>query len=64
MMMQLCIGDFLLDRSDFGNELRDRVAFDLAFLMGVGVGNKEALLEAIYFTADEVVERVRQEMTE
>lgn len=61
---ELLIGNIGISRDDFGNNLEDEIAFDLAFLMGTGCGTKEALLEAVYETAREVIAKARQELPE
>lgn len=57
---ELLIGNIGISREDFGNNLEDEIAFDLAFLIGTGCGTKEALLEAVYETAREIIAKVRR----
>lgn len=47
---------FEMTRADFGAEIRDHIAFTLAFTMNTGCGNKAALLSLLYSAADEIIE--------
>lgn len=48
-----------IGRSDFGSELRDKVAYDICFYSGVGCSNKEAALKMLYHAADTIIEQIQ-----
>lgn len=48
-----------LERADFGNDLRDKIAFDVAFYGGVTCSTKKAALEMLYHAADQIIEQIK-----
>ena len=44
-----------IGRSDFGNEIRDRIAFEVCFAMNTICADKKSLLTLLYSTADSII---------
>ena len=61
MEMLMSYGGQEIGRSDFGSELRDKIAYDLCFYSGIGCASKEKALEMLYHAADSIIEQVRDE---
>lgn len=49
---------FDFGRADFGNDLRDWIAFSLALLASTGCRDKEAALQLLYHEADSIIAKV------
>ena len=60
MEMLMTYGGQEVGRSDFGNNLRDKIAFDVAFYSGIGCASKEKAIEMLYSAADSIIEQVRE----
>lgn len=56
LRMAMIIQGYEVGREDFGDGLRDRIAFEVAFSHNVGCGSKAALMQVFYMAADAIVE--------
>lgn len=54
--MKMLLQGFEIGRSDFGDSLRDRIAFEVAFSMNCLCGSKNAFIDLLYSSADAIVE--------
>ena len=48
-----------INRSDFGTDLRDWVAFSLALMANTHCSNRKAALELLYHEADSIIAQVQ-----
>ncbi len=58
MELLMSYGGQEIGRSDFGSDLRDKIAFDICYYSGIGCGNKEKALEMLYHAADSIIEEI------
>lgn len=63
----IVIQGFEITRADFGgvsnhiSTVRDRIAFEIAFTMNVGCGDKKALMSLLYNAADSIIAATNRE---
>lgn len=51
---------FEVHRNDFGDAVRDRIAFEVCSAMNVGCGSKRALMDLLYSAADAIIEQTNK----
>lgn len=61
MHLAMLIQGFEIARADFGDTVRDRIAFEIAFTMAVGCGDKKALMSVLYSAADSIIAATNRE---
>lgn len=59
--MFMLIQGYEIGRDDFGDSVRDRIAFEVAFSQNVMCGNKDALLTIFYSAADSIIAAFNKE---
>ena len=57
----MLIQGYEIRRKDFGDELRDRIAFEVAFSQNCLCGSKKALMTLLYSSADSIIEEFNRE---
>lgn len=59
--MKMLLQGFEIGRTDFGDSLRDRLAFEVAFSQNCLCGSKKALITLFYSAADSIIEAFNRE---
>lgn len=59
--MKMLLQGFEIGRSDFGNSLRDRIAFEVAFAMNCLCGSRSAFMDLLYSSSDAIVEAINKD---
>lgn len=58
--MMMLIQGYEVGRDDFGDTMRDRIAFEVAFSQNCLCGSKEALMTLFYSAADSIIEQTNK----